>query len=100
MECGGLSVMEEGGTPGMPLWCAGSCATSMKVRTLIFITYTLLSGLMKVSTGYTLKPFILLQATKTLGGLLFIIALLVELVGNGEVLEKFSLWIRFRLVVV
>ena len=52
---------------------------------------------MKVSTRYTLK---LLQAMKTLGGLLFIIVLLVELVGNGEVLEKFSLWIRFRLVVV
>ena len=34
MECGGLSVMEETGTPGMPLWCAASSASSMKVRTL------------------------------------------------------------------
>ena len=41
MECGGLSVtdmeedgtdMEEDGTPGMLLWCAGSCTSSMKVR--------------------------------------------------------------------
>ena len=48
MEYGGLSVMVDIGTPWMPLWCAGSCATSMKVRTL-----TLLSCLMKVSTLYT-----------------------------------------------
>ena len=33
MEYGGLYVMEEDGTPGMPLWCAGSSNTSMKVRT-------------------------------------------------------------------
>ena len=39
MECGGLSVMEEDGaeegtgTLGMLLLCAGSSATSMKVRT-------------------------------------------------------------------
>ena len=31
MECGGLSVMEETGTPGMPMWCAGSFTSSMKV---------------------------------------------------------------------
>ena len=35
MECGELSVTDMGsGTPRMLLWCAGSCATSMKVRTL------------------------------------------------------------------
>ena len=35
MEYGGLSVTDvRSGTPGMPLWCAGSFATSMKVRTL------------------------------------------------------------------
>ena len=31
MGCGGLSVMEGTGTLGMPLWCAGSFATNMKV---------------------------------------------------------------------
>ena len=35
MECGGLSVIGEGtGTPGMLLWHAGSCDTSMKVSIL------------------------------------------------------------------
>ena len=35
MEYGGLSVTDmRSGTPGMPLQCAGSFATSMKVRTL------------------------------------------------------------------
>ena len=35
MEYGGLSVTDKGsGTLWMPLWCAGSFATSMKVRTL------------------------------------------------------------------
>ena len=33
MGCGGLSVMEETGTLGMLLWCAGSFATNMKVST-------------------------------------------------------------------
>ena len=35
MEYGGLSVTDMGtGTPWMPLWCADSFATSMKVRTV------------------------------------------------------------------
>ena len=34
MECGGLSVMEDTGTPWMPLWCAGTFASIVKVRTL------------------------------------------------------------------
>ena len=34
MECGGLSVMEAL-IPWMLLWCAGSCASSKKVRTLL-----------------------------------------------------------------
>ena len=41
MEYGGLSVMEEGGTPWMPLWCVGNFATTMKVRTLIFTNVVL-----------------------------------------------------------
>ena len=37
MECGELSVMDGTGTPGMLLWHAGSCGTSMKVSTPILI---------------------------------------------------------------
>ena len=91
MECGGLSVMVGTGTPGMPLWCADSCATSMKVRTQFFlqfntknfITYTLLLGLIKV------HPPLLLQAIKTWSSVKIALSwLLVEVIGNGEVLER------------
>ena len=34
MECGGLSVMGDTGTPGMLLWRAGNCDTSTKVSIL------------------------------------------------------------------
>ena len=45
MECGGLSVTDmTSGTPWMPLWCAGSCATSMRVRTLNAQTLYLLTA--------------------------------------------------------
>ena len=45
MECGGLSVTDmRSGTPWMPLWCVGSCATSMRVRTLNAQTLYLLES--------------------------------------------------------
>ena len=87
MEFGGLSVMETG-IPWMQLWCAGNFATSMKVRTLFliyknFITYTLLLGLIKV------HPPLVLQAIKTWSSVKIALSwLLVEVIRNGEVLER------------
>ena len=108
MECGGLSVMEETGTPWMPLWCAGSSATSMKVRPLFkkieykkkkFITYIRMCDLMKALPSSIL---LLLQAIKTWNSIMIPLSwILVELVWNGEVLETLiSLWITLRLVLV
>ena len=89
MECGGLSVMEGTGTPWMLLWCAGNFATSTKVRTLFFFnTKTsqltpLLLGLIKV------HPPLLLQAIKPWSSVKIALSwLLVEVIGNGEVLER------------
>ena len=45
MECGGLSVIEGAGTPGMLLWCAGSSATNMKVSTHTTVIESLSSRL-------------------------------------------------------
>ena len=58
MECGGLSVIGEAGTPGMLLWRAGSCGTSMKVSTL-YLHYNLSSTVDKSSQltfDCTLRP--------------------------------------------
>ena len=87
MECGELSVMEDGGIPWMPLWCAGNFATSMKVRTLFLIqklhNLHLLLGLIKVHLP------LLLQAIKTWSSVMIALSwLLVEVIGNGEVLER------------
>ena len=56
MEYGGLSVTDKGsGTPGMPQWCAGSFATSMKVRTLNGQTSYVFTG---SGLFYSLHPII------------------------------------------
>ena len=68
MECGGLSVTDmTSGTPWMPLWCAGSYATSMRVRTLNAQTLYLLtaSGLLYYFLVYFLVPSYLIVAFST-----------------------------------
>ena len=70
MECGGLSVIKEGGTPWMPLWCVGNFATSTKVRTLIFKTIHNVHPVVwpheGLSTRYTLKPSISIASYKNM----------------------------------
>ena len=79
MEYGGLSVTDmRPGTPGMPLWCADSFATSMKVRTLngqtsyvlrkkaFFTPYTPLTSLLFFSS-LLLLTVLVLQALISLG---------------------------------
>ena len=59
------------------------------------MTYTLLCDLMKTSTRYTLKHSTPTTSYKTLSSVMIALSwILVELVGNGEVLETLvSVWI-------
>ena len=51
MECGGLSVITDAGTQEMPLWCAGSCGTSMEVRHANVASYYNTTAVLWASTA-------------------------------------------------